>query len=431
MKNIYTLSFLLLFICIDGFCQNKKEQILILNSRLDSLQDKFNQNLSSFNNEQDTRSNQLNELKNQKENAHQKLRILDTQRGQFNSLNASVISDIDKLNIELSKSDRPLYCEEVDCITEEEANIFSNIGITYCNGYSPYITSSKESSPAAKGGHDDDRYKQFKNKPYTGRIKKCQNGLVILISEYKDGLLQQIDEYDLNNGEVFKTTTYTEGKNPKVNKVFPLDYHVNIQDFEIPKVYVYEKEDFVNRAISYEYLKIEKIESDLLRFTIYDANKRKISVSDERKIGEMFYEEEFSLKGIDGWVTTEIKKNQSFCLDSNKNLKVDIEYLFTDGTFNVKETIKNYEPSFCNRSKMNVVYSFKDYVWHENGPDEEFNYYISTLYEKGIGVVGRLIENEYWIAGMYDLAVRHEFILKRIISEKEFESMSPLIIELN
>ena len=145
----------------------------------------------------------------------------------------------------------------------------------------------------------------------------------------------------------------------------------------------------------------------------------------------MFYEEEFSLKGIDGWVTTEIKKNQSFCLDSNKNLKVDIEYLFTDGTFNVKKTIKNYEPSFCNRSKMNVVYSFKDYVWHENGPDEEFNYYISTLYEKGIGVVGRLIENEYWIAGMYDLAVRHEFILKRIISEKEFESMSPLIIELN
>ena len=69
MKNIYTLSFLLLFICIDGFCQNKKEQILILNSRLDSLQDKFNQNLSSFNNEQDNRSNQLNELKNQKENS--------------------------------------------------------------------------------------------------------------------------------------------------------------------------------------------------------------------------------------------------------------------------------------------------------------------------------------------------------------------------
>ena len=430
MKNIYTLSFLLLFICNDGFCQNKKEQILILNSRLDSLQDKFNQNLSSFNNEQDTRSNQLNELKNQKENAHQRLHFLETKKRKFNSLNTSVISEIDKLNTEISKSDRPLYCEEVDCMTEEEANIFSNIGANYCDGYSTETLGIKDSRTKFSTTSRT-QPKQFKNKPYTGQIKKCQNELVILISEFKDGLLQKIDEYDLNDGEIFKTTTYTEGKNPKVSKVFPLDYYFNIQDFEIPKVYVYEKEDFVNRAFSYEYLKIEKIESDILRFTSYDANKKKISVIDERKIGEMFYNEEFSFKGIDGWVTTEIKKNQSFCLDSNKNLKVDIEYLFTNGPFNVKKTIKNYEPSFCNRSKMNVPYSIKDYVWHENGPDEEFNYYISTLYEKGIGIVNRLIENEYWNAGMLDLAVRHELILKRIISEKEFDTMSPLIIELH
>ena len=430
MKNIYTLSFLLLFICIDGFCQNKKEQILILNSRLDSLQDKFNQNLSSFNNEQDTLRNQLNQLKNQKENAHERLHILETTKRKFNSLNTSVISEIDKLYTELSKSDRPLYCEEVDCMTEEEAKIFSNIGGIICNGYATrWVELGTDRVLNELESGIKPNIKTYNNQLYTGRIKKCQNGLVILISEYKDGLLQKIDEYDLNNGEVFKTTTYEDERKTKTSKVFPLDYYFpNIEDFEIPKVYVFEKEDFINRTFSYDYMKIEKIENDILRFTTYDVNKKKIGLTDERKIGNEFYTEGWSFEGLDGWVTTEIKKNQSFCLDSNKNLKVDIEYLFTNGPFNIKKTIKNYEPSFCNRSKMNVSYSIKDYVWHENGPDEEYIHYNSTVYEKNLGLVGGLTHNE---GTNGDWTVYFERKLKRIISEKEFESMSPLIIELN
>ena len=389
--------------------------------------------MSSFNNEKETLSNQLNELKNQKENAHQRLEILEATKRKFNSLNTSVISEIDKLNTELSKSDRPLYCEEVDCMTEEDANIYSNIGTYHSYGYSTDWSATHGGSDSRTEFSTTSRIppKQFKNKPYTGRIKKCQNGLVILISEYKDGLVQKIDEYDLNNGEIYKTTTYTEGKNPKISKVSPLNYFPNINYFEIPKVYVYEKQDDANSTISYEYIKIEKIESDLLRFTSYDANKKKISVSDERKVGEMFYLKEFSFKGIDGWVTAETIKNQQFCLDSNNNLKVDIQLLFTDGPFKVKHTMKNYGSEISNRSKMNVPYTIKEYIRNENGPEEEIIYYISVVYDKNIGIVGKSVSNEYFNGADVDFPVQFTSTLKRIIDVKEFDSMSPLIIDLN
>jgi len=418
-QSIFYYSNIKIVICIFFGCgfslsvygQNKKEQIDILTARLDSLVSIALKDSSVFVGAKNKVLANTSPHLIESELLKKEIEILQKGRINLDVSSNDVLNQLSELTAKHGDIKSPVYCEGLSQI---------DVGsIRDGSGNSPTILLNLYVHPESDGGTGatEDRKFYFNSTPFTGKTKFCRGGVVEATIELKDGDLDgKVNQYDSQDGKLIRTQRYSKGKLVSENYHFnPLDYYYNINDFETPKVYVYEVHyDYFNGADSsyycYEYWKVEKTEKNKLKFTTYDKAKNLTSVSIEEFRDNQFY---FTYLWFDG-ITAEISSNAVGFSGEIGNPYVANTLSFLDDVYKVNTNIDTQGFYLHLDSKLCMNYIITTKVLTPDGNTEMYTTSKTTCYKKGTGIFSVSMDKK-------------NMELKRIISLNEFELQKPFM----